>query len=403
VTPLAINKIEGTLSMNNNLCNHSITMSNLELDDTIKAIARSTHTPVLFLSRGVIKNNYLFFKSKFKTIDTHVYYPVKVNAHSEISSLLRDSGAGFEIASTQELKNLLALGVLPDKIIFGNTIRTSDDIAYLYSKGIRLFVADNLSEIEKVGMYAPGASVFIRLTTRVKDSHFTLGEKFGVMADELPEMIAGSQKFPIQLIGFSFHVGSQCYLIDAWQEQINQLMPFFQSEATANPSLNFLNIGGGFPIENADLKPDLLEIFENINQCLAEISFSPNGFRLIVEPGRALVGNAGIFAAKVIARHSRNGQDWLFLNAGIYNGLSEAFHRYKYIIKTDVEGISSRNIPYQIAGPSCDSLDFLYADYDLPPDIQDNDTLFFMNAGAYTLPLVCDFNGLPAPEVVLLP
>ena len=162
-------------------------------------------------------------------------------------------------------------------------------------------------------------------------------------------------------------------------------------KAGLNPRL--LNIGGGFPVRHVKPIPAIEVIGEVVNRALEGF---PAAVRVIAEPGRFLVSDAGYFVCRIMGTATRANKRWMHLDAGLFGGIIETAEGLKYKIRTDRSG---PDIPWNVAGPTCDSIDVVMRDEPLPSDLQEGDYIYLRNAGAYTTAYASGFNGFPLPEI----
>ncbi len=154
-----------------------------------------------------------------------------------------------------------------------------------------------------------------------------------------------------------------------------------------------LNIGGGYPVRHVKPIPSIEAIADVVNEAIRDL---PPEMRVMAEPGRYLVSDAAYFVCRVVGTATRAGKRWMYWDAGVFGGIIETQEGLIYEIRTDRNG---REIPWVVAGPTCDSMDVLMRDQMLPEDVQENDFIYIPNAGAYTSSYASNFNGFPLPEV----
>jgi ornithine decarboxylase len=332
-----------------------------------------------------------------------IHYAMKANSEPEILRAVFAAGAGFEVASAQELALLKELGVPPSKIIFGSSVKAASHIKAFRDYGVDCFAFDSLPELEKIAANAPGTRVYVRVHVDDASSVFRFSEKFGADKEEAVPLLRHAQKLGLRPVGISFHVGSQGRDACAWAAGMDSLRPYLTELAAAAIDIEFLNLGGGFPCTYASGHgASLHEIARHTHAALARLPYRP---ALILEPGRGVVADAGILVSKVIARVERRGRTWLFLDAGVYNALYEALAfqgstRYRVEPVRPASGVPE--IPYSLAGPTGDGPDVIMRDLSLPHDMAAGDKLIFHAAGAYSLAVASSFNGFPKPPVYFL-
>ncbi len=252
-------------------------------------------------------------------------------------------------------------------------------------------------EVEKIARAAPGAQVFCRLLVSGKGADWPLTRKFGCDAELAADLLPHARSLGLRPRGLSFHVGSQQTDPTQWQAPIAAAAGIFHACARRGLELAFLNVGGGLPAQYRTPIPPLDAYAEVIDEALRK-HFGGARPEIVIEPGRYVVGDAGVLRSEVllIAKKSRQAEKrWVYLDAGRYNGLPETqAERIRYRIRTSHDG--KRCGPVVLAGPTCDSTDIIYehAGYELPLDLDFGDKIDFLSAGAYTASYASvEFNG----------
>lgn len=365
-------------------------------------------SPVLVLNEDRIIENIEQFRRALPRVA--INYAVKANPHIEVIKTLMKNGCSFEVASAQEIELLqLAdkqlqqeMSLAPfnfKRVLYSNPVRTLDAIMAATAAGIDWFVADSIGEIEKVYKINPAANIFIRLIVPNKDSSFPLLGKFGCTFSDATRMIEYCKEKQISLVGVCFHVGSQCPNIENWLYGIRLAKKVFREFRRYGIIESFLDIGGGFPTQHAVPVPSIEEIGEKINNELDDL---PESMRIVAEPGRYIVSDAGHLLCQVVSKSVREGISWLYLDTGIFHGMIEpSVGDFKLVYITDYNNLSLEE--YIIAGPTCDSLDIVTRSQMLPNMLKSGDFIVQKNVGAYTTAYGTHFNGFPPPKVVFLP
>ena len=353
--------------------------------------------PCLVLDLDVVRDNYQAFA---KTLpDTRVFYAVKANPAPEILRLLVELGACFDVASVNETELVLAAGATPDRISYGNTIKKESDIAYAFGKGIMLYAVDCEAEVEKVARMAPGSRVICRIHCDGTGAEWPLSRKFGCEPDYAVDILEHAHRLGLVAHGLSFHVGSQQVNVEAWDRALASTAAVFRSCAERGINLSMVNLGGGFPAKYIRKTPKLESYGKAIFRALRR-HFGNAIPNTIIEPGRGLVGNAGMIEAEVVLIAKRNREDdlrWVYLDIGKFHGLAETIDEsIRYPIKTPKD--KDETGPCVVAGPTCDSVDVLYQKnpYPLPVSLAIGDKVLIEAAGAYTTTYSSvGFNGYP--------
>ena len=358
---------------------------------------RAQDGPCLVLDLDVVRENYLGFARSMP--DTKVFYAVKANPAPEILKLLVGLGANFDVASVSETHDVLAAGATPERISYGNTIKKESEIAAAYKLGVALYAVDCEAEVEKVARAAPGSRVICRIHCDGSGSEWPLSRKFGCEPAYAADILELAHKRGLVPYGISFHVGSQQHNVEAWDRALASTAGIFRSCAERGITLSMVNLGGGFPARYVRKTPKLESYGKAIFRALRK-HFGNAIPETIVEPGRGLVGNAGMIEAEVVLIAKRSPEDelrWVYLDIGKFHGLAETIDEsIRYPIRTAKD--RDETAPCVIAGPTCDSVDVLYqkTPYPLPVSLAIGDKVILEAAGAYTTTYSSvGFNGYP--------
>ena len=369
----------------------------------IKKFSEDKETPFLVIDLKKVEQKY------DELLDTlpfaKIYYAVKANPHESVIRMLVKKGSSFDIASVYELDHILALGAAPEKISYGNTIKKAKDIAYAYSKGVRLFATDSENDLIKIAKNAPGSRVFFRILTDGSGADWPLSRKFGAHPDTIYKLILQASEMGLVPYGISFHVGSQQRDIGQWDNAIATCRYLFDATKAEGVELKMINLGGGFPATYISPTKETSVYGSEIIRFLKE-DFGENLPEVLLEPGRFMAGDAGILITEVvlISRKSEANQySWVYLDAGKFGGLIETLDEsIKYPIYSEKTGPVQETI---LAGPTCDSMDILYENekYELPASLTEGDRLYFFTTGAYTQSYSSvNFNGFPPLRAYVL-
>lgn len=364
----------------------------------IKAFADTKETPFLVVDTATVGNQYDELVNTFPF--AKVYYAVKANPAPEVIQLLRDRGSCFDIASIYELDRVMDLGVGPERISYGNTIKKSRDIRYFYERGVRMFATDSEADLRNIAKAAPGSRVYVRvLTEGTQTADWPLSRKFGCQTDMAMDLMIMARDLGLIPYGVSFHVGSQQRDIGTWDSAIAKVKVIFERlQEEDGIELKMINLGGGFPANYINRTNDLATYASEITRYLKE-DFGNELPEIILEPGRSLVSNAGVLVSEVvlISRKSRTSlHRWVYLDVGKFSGLIETLgESIKYPVYSEKRGELEDVV---LAGPTCDSADIMYEDhkYPLPLNLAIGDRLYWFSTGAYTTSYsAIEFNGFP--------
>jgi ornithine decarboxylase len=346
---------------------------------------REDDGPCLVVDLEVIRDNYRAFASALP--DARVFYAVKANPSPEVLTLLTGLGSCFDTASIAEIESVLAAGAAPERISYGNTIKRERDISRAFALGVRLFAVDCKAEVEKVARAAPGARVFCRFLFDCAGAEWPLSRKFGCDLQMAVDVLEHAHRLGLEAHGVSFHVGSQQRRTQAWDQALKSAATIFRACAERGIQLAMVNLGGGFPTRYLKEVPTVKAYGNSIFRALRK-HFGNAIPETIIEPGRGMVGNAGIIEAEVVLVSKKSAADklrWVYLDIGKFGGLAETTEEsIRYPIRTARDGGEAG--PCVLAGPTCDSMDVLYekTPYELPISLEIGDKVLIEGTGAYT-------------------
>lgn len=377
---------------------HENIVSQSTLFKTLKYLdKKKVETPMLLIDREKVKEKILMIGSHIK--NSKVFYAVKANPDIEILRFLDKLKVGFEISSEGELEVLSKLRVNPKKIISSNPVKSSKFLRMAASYGIRYFSYDSREEVDKLCQFVPHSDVYVRLSVPNEGSEWPLSKKFGVELDDALSLLCYAKNRGLNPVGITFHVGSQCTNIYNWNIALDKAKTLWDLAFKNNIRLNLINIGGGYPIKYTKNVISIETIEKNVNNLIYERF--PNDIEVHIEPGRAVVGDAGILVTSVIGKARRGDDDWLYIDVGVFNGLMESIGgiKYTYIVECNKQ-VKHKKV-WTLAGPSCDSFDVIDKNVLLvEPDI--NNLILILSSGAYTVSYASEFNGFSIPKTILI-
>jgi diaminopimelate decarboxylase len=346
-------------------------------------------TPYLTVDLSRVRENFRALRTALPVAS--IRYAVKANPAGPILRVLAAAGAAFDVASVGEIAACTGVGIDGGAMTFGNTIKKPAEVAYAFAHGVRRFCFDTADGATAIAGHAPGSSVELRLAPPVPRSVTPFGHKFGCAPQDAVELLGVARRLGLRPVGLCFHVGSQQLDPSAWQAGIGCAAPIFDAVS----ELTTLNLGGGFPVSYTAHAPQFEVIGPAITAAVAR-HFGSTAPQLVVEPGRALVGSAGVIRCQVVAvRTGTDGRRWIYLDIGRYGGLAETENEYiRYRLRTDRDGDPVADAV--VAGPTCDGDDVLYQRYPLPTSLRPGDGVEIIAAGAYTASYASvSFNGFP--------
>jgi len=352
----------------------------------------------MIIKRCTLQKQYRRFRKCLPEITP--YYAIKANPHPGVIKTFIKLGSSFDVASAAEMKHVLALGAHPSKIIFANTIKSVDDIIAARRRKVKLMTFDNEPELYKLAKYYPGAHVLVRIKVENEGSVVELSLKFGADKEHAFFLLRKAKTLGLVPMGVSFHVGSQAKNVENYLQALEISADIFREAKENGMALKIMDIGGGFPIQHFDN-----EIGVNFERMASQIrqqrriSFD-RAVKFIAEPGRFLVGPAGILVTQVIGRTFRNNKNYYYLNDGIYGDFSGmVFDHCKYEFKTLRRG---QKFLSTLAGPTCDSFDTLSINEEIP-ELYVGDVVYVKNIGAYSCASATPgFNGFAPAKIILV-
>jgi ornithine decarboxylase len=326
-----------------------------------------------------------------------IYYAVKANPARPVLERLVRLASRFDAASFEEVAACLAVGARPEAISFGNTIKKASAIRRAHEAGVTLYAFDSAEELEKLAEHAPGARVYCRLVVGNEGADWPLSRKFGTSVEMAKALMLRAGAMGLDPYGLSFHVGSQQTTTRAYEVAIGKVAMLFTDLTEAGVNLRMMNLGGGFPTRYRDEVPEIGQFGDAIMAAMTA-HFGNSLPEMLIEPGRAVVGDAGLVSAEVVLVSRREKDDpvrWVYLDIGRFGGLAETEgEAIKYRITTPHDG--TRLGPVSIAGPTCDGTDIMYekSNYRLPLALRTGDRIELLSAGAYVTTYASQgFNG----------
>ena len=352
-------------------------------------------TPCLVVDVDRVEAN---FRALSRTLPlARIFYAVKANPAAPILERLVGLESHFDAASIEEIQFCLEAGARPAAISFGNTIKKVSAIQRAHAAGVSMFAFDSEEELLKLAQHAPGARVYCRILVENEGADWPLSRKFGTTIESAKALMLQAGDLGLDPYGLSFHVGSQQTTTRAYEIAIAKVGMLFTDLMDAGVKLRMMNLGGGFPTRYRDAVPEIDEFGNAIMDAMLA-HFGNNLPEMVIEPGRFVVGDAGVVSAEVVLVSQRDKADplrWVYLDIGRFGGLAETEgEAIKYRIVTAHDGGATG--PVSIAGPTCDGADILYekSSYRLPLALASGDRVELMSTGAYVTTYASQrFNG----------
>jgi diaminopimelate decarboxylase len=373
----------------------------------LEHLAQAVGTPAYVYSASHIREQYRRLASALSGARHRIHYSVKANSSLAVLSLLRELGAGVDIVSGGELERALRAGYSGADVVFSGVGKTEQELREALAADVLLFNVESEAELrqldrvaQELGRAAPVAlRVNPEVTVDTPHPYTRTGErgmKFGIPYDEVLDVARRALRMPgIALRGVDMHIGSQVTALDPYQEGIGRLLEFVVALRDLGCAVEFLDVGGGLAVTYDDEAPTNPEAFAAaiVPQAVA------SGLTLIVEPGRYLVGNAGMLLTRVLYRKRSGGREYVITDAGMNDLLRPSHYQaYHHISAVRPSGSSGT---YDVVGPVCESGDFFALDRTMDAVIE-GDLLVVHSAGAYGFVMASNYNSRPRPPEILV-
>jgi diaminopimelate decarboxylase len=376
-------------------------------DVAIKDIVAKAGSPVYIYSHATLERHFNAFDQAFSAMPHTICYSVKANSTQSVLKTFINMGGGVDIVSGGELYRALKAGVDPKKVVYSGVGKKDDEIEYALNTGILMFNVESEQELTRISEIASRigkkAGIAIRVNPDVDPGthpYITTGlknAKFGITIDRAIAEYRRAKDLPgIEILGIDCHIGSQLTKVNPFVDSIVKLKKVIATLREMGIDPKYFDIGGGLGIQYNDEEPPLpADYGKEIVAATKDL-----GMHLVFEPGRNIVGNAGILAAKCLYTKARDEKNFIMIDAGMNDlarpALYGSFHGVQPIVK-DQDGM----IVADIVGPICESGDFLVKDREVPM-FRQGDLMAFMSAGAYGFAMSSSYNSRPRVAEVMV-
>ncbi len=370
-------------------------------------LARRFGTPLYVYSARTLRRHFRVFDEAFAGTDHLICYAMKALSNLSILKLFASMGSGFDIVSVGEMMRCLRAGADPQKIVFSGVGKTDEEIAAALDAGILMINVESRGELHRIaevaGRMKKRAPVSLRVNPDLDPGthpHISTGHrdsKFGIPLSQVDEYYAEARNLSnLELVGLSTHIGSQITDTAPFTEEGNKLAAIVGRLRGAGIALKYLDIGGGLGIPYLEEPPSPLEYGKAVLPPIAKL-----GLKIIAEPGRVMVGNAGVLITKVLYNKETDVKRFIIVNAAMNDlirpVLYEAYHNIQPVKKPTAPKI----VTADVVGPVCESGDFLAQHREMPEPAQ-GDLLAVMSAGAYGAVMASNYNSRPRVAEILV-
>jgi len=394
-------------------------------DVDLTVAAEKFGTPLYIYSAGTVLDHYTRLDAALAPLDHLICYAVKANSNRAILKLLADAGAGFDIVSGGELFRALKAGADPGKCTFAGVGKRREEIEYALDRGVYSFNVESEAELDYINEIASGKSQRAPMALRINPdvaaethAYISTGKsenKFGIGLDRAAQIYERASKMPaVAIRGVQMHIGSQITEAKPFAAAIEKIAPLVR-ELKSKYKIQFFSVGGGMGIiyrralesgsgtwwHEHDGEPSAFSVRDYANTIVPPLR--ELGVRILVEPGRFLVGNAGVLLTRVLYIKETGRKKFAIIDAGMNDLIRPALYESYHQIVPVVQPSMSRNKTEKmdIVGPVCESGDFFAQDREMP-ELRPGDLLAVMSAGAYGFVMASNYNSRPLPAEALV-
>jgi diaminopimelate decarboxylase len=387
---------------------------------SVPDLARVYGTPLYVYSTSTLLHHLAQLKRAFAAVDPLICYSIKTNANLSICRLMRENGAGFDVTSAGELYRALQAGGTGDQIVFAGVGKTDAEMRFGFESNVRMFNVESEAELGALAEVAKSmgrkAAVALRVNpdlppkTHAKTDTSVKGVKFGLDIDSVLEFAAKVVDNPhVRIVGLHMHLGSPILSATPYRQGLEKGQVLIDRLRKQGHKIEYINMGGGFGIHYRKQEALPADAFAEVIVPAVKAAHC----RLILEPGRFIVGNAGLLVSRVIFTKESGGKHFIIQDAAMNDlirpTLYDSFHRIWPVQPApgfpcppeDYEADMAGTIKNDVVGPVCESGDFLAKDRRLPP-MNRGDLLATFSAGAYGMAMSSNYNSrLRAAEVLV--
>lgn len=363
---------------------------------SLEELVAKHDTPFMVLDLSEVDYQYKSLQAALPNVK--LFYALKSLSHPELLKRLKKLDGYFDLATIGEVELVESLGIPGDRCIHTHPIKKDKEIKRALEFGCNRFVVDNMAELKKFVPYAGQVEIICRVSFRSQQAVVDLSRKFGCVLEELPLLVEFAQEHGITVVGLSFHVGSQSITpmthVNAVRSSIAAMKVMKQVD------WKFLDIGGGFPVSYQEDVLPIQDFCAPIVEALAEL---PEHIEVFAEPGRFISAPSMIEVISVVGKAKRGAKNWYYMDDGVYGGFSGQMFDHAIYPLAPLKPFDPTGefFPSVLAGPTCDSIDVIAEDIELP-ELEVGDILVGKQMGSYTIASATEFNYYPKPKVVVV-
>ena len=363
---------------------------------SLEELVEKHETPFMVLDLSEIDYQYKSLQAALPGVK--IFYALKSLSHPELLKRLKSLGSYFDLATIGEIDLVESLGIKGSQCLHSHPIKKDKEIKRALEFGCNRMVVDNIEEMKKFIPYADQVELIIRVGFRSKQAVVDLSRKFGCALEELPILVNLAKDHGIDVVGLSFHVGSQSLSSMTQANAIRSSIAAMKLMDGVN--WKFLDIGGSFPISYQEEVLSISDFCAPVMEALSEL---PEDIEVFAEPGRFISAPSMIEVVSIVGKAKRGAKIWYYLDDGVYGGFSgqmydHAIYPLAPLKPFDPTGEFHSSV---LAGPTCDSIDVVAEDIELP-EMFIGDVLVSKKMGAYTIVSATEFNYYPKPKIVVV-
>lgn len=374
----------------------------------VRTVAQRVGTPFYLYSSNTLANHFRAFDSAFAGLPHLICFALKSNSNSAVLRLLAREGAGADIVSGGELFRALRAGIDPNKIVYAGVGKRRDELEYALKIGVLMFNVESGEELLALDRAAGEMHAVARIALRVNPNidpgthaYISTGlkeNKFGIPIERALEFYRTAKGLKnVEVVGVHQHIGSQITEVQPFVDALEKLVGFVKELKSAGIDVQYVNIGGGLGITYKDETPPLPKDMAQAVRPLLKNS----GCTIVMEPGRAIVGNAGILVTSALYHKESGEKRFLIVDAGMNDLIRPSLYEAYHDIRPVVESAAAAEAVFDVVGPICESGDFLAKDRKLP-ELKKGALLAVMGAGAYGFSMSSNYNSRPRAAEVLV-
>ena len=363
---------------------------------SLEELVEKHETPFMVLDLSEVDYQYKSLQAALPGVK--IFYALKSLSHPALLKRLKNLGSYFDLATIGEIDLVESLGIKGNQCLHSHPIKKDKEIKRALEFGCNRMVVDNIEEMKKFIPYADQVEIIIRVGFRSKQAVVDLSRKFGCALEELPTLVNLAKDYGIDVVGLSFHVGSQSLSSMTQANAIRSSIVAMRLMKGVN--WKFLDIGGSFPISYQEEVLSISDFCAPVTEALSEL---PKDIEVFAEPGRFISAPSMIEVVSIVGKAKRGAKTWYYLDDGVYGGFSgqmydHAVYPLAPLKPFDPTGEFHSSV---LAGPTCDSIDVVAEDIELP-EMFVGDVLVGKKMGAYTIVSATEFNYYPKPKIVVV-